>query len=93
MDPHVLGTAAVLPEHYVDQETLIAAFRDAWAEKHFNADTKQPARLISCINRIYKNSGLNDLEQIEDAPEYDANVVLTAELVREYIAKARKATA
>ena len=37
MDPHVLGTAAVLPEHYVDQETLIAAFRDAWAEKHFNA--------------------------------------------------------
>jgi hypothetical protein len=28
---------------------------------------------------------LNDLVQIEDAPEYDPNVVLTAELVREYL--------
>jgi quercetin dioxygenase-like cupin family protein len=61
--------------------------------QHFNADPKQPARLISCINRIYKNSGLNDLEQVEDAPEYDANVVLTAELVKEYIARAAKKAA
>ena len=53
--------------------------------QHFNADPAQPARLISCINRIYKNSGLNDLEQIEDAPEYDAKVVLTAELVKNYL--------
>src|SRR5258705_13655864 len=58
--------------------------------QHFNADKTQPARLISCINRIYKNSGLNDLEQIEDAPEYDPNVVLTAELVRDYIVAAAK---
>jgi quercetin dioxygenase-like cupin family protein len=53
--------------------------------QHFNADPARPARLISCINRIYKNSGLNDLEQIEDAPEYDPNVVLTAELVKQYL--------
>jgi gentisate 1,2-dioxygenase len=53
--------------------------------QHFNADPARPARLISCINRIYKNSGLNDLEQIEDAPEYDAKVVLTAELVKTYL--------
>jgi quercetin dioxygenase-like cupin family protein len=53
--------------------------------QHFNADPAHPARLISCINRIYKNSGLNDLEQIEDAPEYDPNVVLTAELVKNYL--------
>jgi quercetin dioxygenase-like cupin family protein len=53
--------------------------------QHFNADPARPARLISCINRIYKNSGLNDLEQIEDAPEYDPNVVLTAELVKRYL--------
>ena len=45
----------------------------------------RPARLISCTNRIYKNCGLNDLEQIEDAPEYDPNVVLTAELVKDYL--------
>ena len=42
-------------------------------------------RLISAINRIYKFSGLNDLEQIEDAPEYDAKLVLTAELVEGYL--------
>ena len=54
--------------------------------QHFNADPARPARLISCINRIYKNCGLNDLEQIEDAPEYDPNVMLTAELVRDYLA-------
>jgi mannose-6-phosphate isomerase-like protein (cupin superfamily) len=56
--------------------------------QHFNADPAQPARLISCINRIYKNSGLNDLEQYENAPEYDPSVVLTAELVKKYIAGA-----
>ena len=53
--------------------------------QHFNGDPKRPARLISCTNRIYKNSGLNDLVQIEDAPEYDPNVVLTAELMRAYL--------
>ena len=53
--------------------------------QHFNADPARPARLISCINRIYKNSGLNDLEQIENAPEYDPKVALTAELVKNYL--------
>jgi hypothetical protein len=61
--------------------------------QHFNADLARPARLISCINRIYKNSGLNDLEQIEDAPEYDPNVVLTAELMKQYIDRAAKKAA
>lgn len=58
--------------------------------QHFNADPLRPARLISCINRIYKNSGLNDLEQLDNAPEYDPNVVLTAELVRRYLEEAAK---
>ena len=53
--------------------------------QHFNGDAARPARLISCTNRIYKNSGLNDLVQIEDAPEYDAKVVLTAESMRTYL--------
>jgi len=53
--------------------------------QHFNGDPARPARLISCTNRIYKNSGLNDLVQLEDAPEYDPKVVLTAALVREYL--------
>ena len=53
--------------------------------QHFNGDVQRPARLISCTNRIYKNCGLNDLEQIEDAPEYDPDVVLTSELVKSYL--------
>jgi quercetin dioxygenase-like cupin family protein len=54
--------------------------------QHFNGDPQRPARLISCINRIYKNSGLNDLVQIEDAPEYDPAVTLTTELMAKYLA-------
>jgi hypothetical protein len=42
-------------------------------------------RVISAISRIFKASGLNDLEQLEDAPEYDSTVVLTAELVENYL--------
>src|ERR1700741_3004665 len=61
--------------------------------QHFNGDPNRPARLISCINRIYKNSGLNDLEQIEDAPEYDPKVVLSADLVKQYIERAAKKVA
>ena len=54
--------------------------------QHFNADPDRPARLISAINRIFKHCGLNDLEQLEDAPEYDPKVVLTAERVQQYLA-------
>ncbi len=53
--------------------------------QHFNADPARPARLISVINRIYKQCGLNDLEQLEDAPEYDPAVVLNGSLVEQYI--------
>ena len=54
--------------------------------QHFNADPDKPVRLISAINRVFKNSGLNDLEQLENAPEYDPAVVLNAELVQRYLA-------
>ncbi len=56
--------------------------------QHFNADPDRPVRLISAINRIFKNSGLNDLEQIEDAPEYEPGVKLTAERVAQFLKKA-----
>jgi quercetin dioxygenase-like cupin family protein len=61
--------------------------------QHFNADPDRPVRLISAINRVYKNSGLNDLEQIEDAPEYDSKVVLTAEVIKRYLAAKAKVPA
>lgn len=53
--------------------------------QHFNSDPGRPARLISSINRIFKQCGLNDLEQIEDAPEYEAGLELTPELVRAFL--------
>jgi uncharacterized RmlC-like cupin family protein len=58
----------------------------------FNADAERPVRLISAMNRIYKQVGLNDLEQLEDAPEYDVKVVLTAELVAQYLKRKIKET-
>jgi quercetin dioxygenase-like cupin family protein len=53
--------------------------------QHFNADPDRPVRLISAINRIFKQCGLNDLEQIEDAPEYRPGVEVTPELVRDFL--------
>jgi len=60
--------------------------------QHFNADAERPVRLISATNRIYKQVGLNDLEQLEDAPEYDPKVVLSAELVAQYLKRRIKET-
>lgn len=57
--------------------------------QHFNASPDKPTRLISAINRIYKHCGLNDLEQMEDAPEYAPGVVLDAETMERYIRKMR----
>ena len=61
-------------------------------QQHFNADAERPVRLISVINRIYKACGLNDLEQIENAPEYVPNTVVTPELVERFL-KAKETVA
>ncbi|MBX9758733.1 MAG: cupin domain-containing protein [Beijerinckiaceae bacterium] len=53
--------------------------------QHFNADPAKPARLISSTNRIFKQIGLNTLDQLEDSPDFDPSVTLTAEIVREYL--------
>jgi alkylresorcinol/alkylpyrone synthase len=37
-DAVIRAVGRALPKHYADQETLIAAFRDAWAGAHFNVD-------------------------------------------------------
>lgn len=56
--------------------------------QHFNADSQRPVRLISAINRIYQKFGLNDLEQLEDAPEYNPDQELNAETVKQFLAGA-----
>jgi quercetin dioxygenase-like cupin family protein len=62
-------------------------------QQHFNADPQRPVRLISVINRIYKACGLNDLEQLENAPEYVPDTVVTPELVTKFLGMKEKATA
>ena len=61
--------------------------------QHFNADPDRPVRLISAINRIYNKFGLNDLEQLENAPEYVSGVTLTADKLEQYLQKKILATA
>src|SRR5207302_8095436 len=34
----VLSAQTALPDNYVDQETLLAAFREHWGKKHFNLE-------------------------------------------------------
>ena len=53
--------------------------------QHFNADPERPVRLISATNRIYKACGLNDLEQLENAPEYVEGLQVTEDLVRQFL--------
>jgi quercetin dioxygenase-like cupin family protein len=53
--------------------------------QHFNADPERPVRLISATNRIYKACGLNDLEQLENAPEYVEGLQVTEELVEKFL--------
>jgi len=53
--------------------------------QHCNADPQRPARLISATNRIFKYCGLNNLEQVEDAPEYAAGLALTPDYVRRLV--------
>ncbi len=36
--PSLRAVGTALPKHYADQETLIAALKGLWAEKHFNVD-------------------------------------------------------
>ncbi|HUJ27096.1 MAG TPA: type III polyketide synthase, partial [Myxococcales bacterium] len=38
MSVRILAAQTALPPHYVDQETLLAAFRAAWGKKHFNLE-------------------------------------------------------
>jgi quercetin dioxygenase-like cupin family protein len=56
--------------------------------QHFNSDPDRPARLVSATNRIYKYSGLNDLQQLENAPEYDPTIELNEETILKFLGAA-----
>ncbi|MDF1555478.1 MAG: cupin domain-containing protein, partial [Deferrisomatales bacterium] len=40
--------------------------------QHFNLDADKPVRFLSAESRTLKLMGLDDLEQLEDAPEYSS---------------------
>lgn len=42
--------------------------------QHFNADPGQPARFISVTSRVVRYIGFDNLEQIENAPEYGLSI-------------------
>lgn len=58
--------------------------------QHFNSDPARPARLISSTNRVFRYCGLNDLEQLDDAPEYADGIELTPEDVRALVSGSRR---
>jgi Predicted mannose-6-phosphate isomerase len=55
--------------------------------QHFNLSNEKPARLIVAFSRLYKWAGLNDLEEIEAAPEYEEAKSLLPNKLIEYISK------
>jgi quercetin dioxygenase-like cupin family protein len=40
--------------------------------QHFNADASRPATLLCTTSRLYKQLGYSRIEELENAPEYDA---------------------
>jgi quercetin dioxygenase-like cupin family protein len=43
--------------------------------QHFNLDPEKPARFISATSRMVRYIGFDDLEQIENAPEYGSSEI------------------
>ena len=57
---------------------------------HFNASPDRLGRMIFAIARIFKSIGLDDLEQLKDAPELKAGILLIAEMVAKYVKRTEK---
>jgi alkylresorcinol/alkylpyrone synthase len=65
-EPHILSTSAALPAHYVDQETLLGAFRAIWAEKHFNQER------LEQLHRAVRVGGRHLALPLERYPQLDS---------------------
>ena len=42
----IVAVGSALPDHYYDQETLLAAFREQWAERYHN---------VGRLERLHRN--------------------------------------
>jgi alkylresorcinol/alkylpyrone synthase len=71
--PYVRSVGTALPPHYADQETLIAAFRNHWAQEHFNVERLEELhRAVQVGGRhlavpLEEYPGLTDLRARNDA--------------------------
>src|SRR5574340_727948 len=79
------GSRSGKHRHLAEECLYVLEGRGYELHQDCDVDPERPVRLISATNRIYKACGLNDLEQMEDAPEYVANTVVTPELVEKFL--------
>ena len=71
----VLGTTyewkvAERPSRWEWEEGDLVWIPPNTVHQHFNADPTRPARFIAAQNRAFKWLGYDDVEQLEDAPEW-----------------------
>lgn len=60
--PQILATGTALPPHYADQATLSEAFRQRWADAHFNVDR---------LEQLHKAVGVGGRHLALPIAEYD----------------------
>jgi alkylresorcinol/alkylpyrone synthase len=56
--------AHALPEHYVDQETLIAAFREAWGGAHYNVERLEELHRAVQVSGRYLARPLHEYREL-----------------------------
>lgn len=79
--PRIASVARVLPPHYADQESLIAAFRKLWAAAHFNVERLEDLHRSVMVKGRYLALPLQDYYALETfAARNDAWIKCATEL-------------
>jgi alkylresorcinol/alkylpyrone synthase len=76
MFPRILAAEQALPPHFVDQETLLAAFRAAWGQKHFNLDR------LEQLHRSVRVGGRHLALPLEEYPALESFAARNAAWIR-----------
>ncbi|MFL5348343.1 MAG: type III polyketide synthase [Hyalangium sp.] len=93
LSPHIRTVGRALPPHYASQEQLIGAFRELWAQKHFNLERLEDLhRAVNVSGRflalpIEEYAPLTSFQQRNDA-WIRASVELGEQVVRQALDKA-----
>ncbi len=69
MNPSIRSVARAVPEHYADQEALIAGFRKMWAKEFFNVER---------LEELHRAVGVEGRHLALPIPEYDTLTTFTA---------------